>query len=113
MSQAQTPPDSWPAVIRTETAGACTYISGPHHPTNLLHRVQVRAQAAVHGEDLLVNDGGNWQAIETVGECFPQLDVVSALAFVVEAIDAVDGRALVVAPEDEEVFRVFDLVCQQ
>lgn len=67
----------------------------------------------MHGEDLLVDDGSNGQAVETVRKRLPQLDVVPALAFVVEAIDAVDGGALVVATQDEEVFRILDLVGQQ
>lgn len=36
-----------------------------------------------------------------------------ALTLVVEAVDAVDGGTLVVAPEQEEVLGVFDLVGQQ
>lgn len=36
-----------------------TYIGGTHDATDLLHRVQIGAEASVHGEDLLVNDGGN------------------------------------------------------
>ena len=31
-------------------------------------------------EDLLVHDGGDGETVKTVGEGFPQLDVVSALA---------------------------------
>lgn len=87
-----------------------TYIGGTHNSADLLHRVQVGAQTTVHGENLLVNDGRNGQAVEAVGEGLPQLDVVSALALVVETIDTVDGGTLVVATEDEEVLRVFDLV---
>lgn len=45
---------------------------------------------------------GNWKQSET-----------GSLTLVIEAIDAVDGGTLVVAPEQEEVFRVFDLVRQQ
>lgn len=67
----------------------------------------------MHGEDLLINDGGNRQAVEAVGECFPQLDVVPSLALVVETIDTVDGGALVVASQDEKVFWVLNLVRQQ
>lgn len=67
----------------------------------------------MHGEDLLVNDSRNWQAIEAVGEGLPQLDVVSSLALVIEAIDAVDRCAFVVATEDEEVLWIFDLVCEE
>jgi hypothetical protein len=67
----------------------------------------------VHREDLLVDDGSDGQAVEAVGECLPQLDVVSSLALVVEAVDTVDRGALVVTAEDEEVLRVLDLVCEE
>ena len=52
----------------------------------------------MHGEDLLVNDSCNWQAIEAVGERLPQFDIVPPLAFIVEAVDSVDRRAFVVPP---------------
>jgi hypothetical protein len=67
----------------------------------------------MHGKDLLVNDCCDGQAVEAVGKGFPQLDVVSSFALVVEAVDAVDGRALVVAAQDEEILGVLDLVCEQ
>lgn len=34
-----------------------------------------------HAEDLLVDDGGDGEAVETICECLPQFDVVSALAY--------------------------------
>jgi hypothetical protein len=46
----------------------------------LLHALEIRRQAAVHGEDFFVNDRRDWQAIEAVGKCFPQLDIVPPLA---------------------------------
>lgn len=67
----------------------------------------------MHGEDLLVNDGSDGQAVEAVCECLPEPDVVPSLAFVVEAVDTVDRSALVVAAKDEEVLGVFDLVSEQ
>lgn len=67
----------------------------------------------MHGENLLINNGGNWQAVEAVGECLPKLDVVAALALVVETVDAVDGRALMVTAEDEKVLWVLDLVGEE
>ena len=66
----------------------------------------------MHGEDLLVDDGRNRQAVEAIGESLPQLDVVPPLALIVEAVDTVDRSALVVSAKDEEVLRVFDLVCE-
>jgi hypothetical protein len=64
----------------------------------------------VHGENLLVNDSGDGQAIEAVRKCLPKLDVVAALAFVIEAIDTVDRGALMVTSENEEVLGILDLV---
>ena len=55
-------------------------IGWSHDPPDLLHALQVGTQAAVTTEDLLVHDGGNWQTVETVGECLPQFDIVPPLA---------------------------------
>jgi hypothetical protein len=93
--------------------GLKTYVGRAHDTSDLLHGVEVGAKTTVHGEDLLINDGGDGQAVEAVGKCLPQLDVVASLALIVESVDAVDGRALVVAAQDEEVFGVLDLVCQE
>lgn len=76
----------------------------------MLHRVEVRAKATVHGKNLLVDDSGDRKAVEAIGEGLPKLDVVATLALVVEAIDSVDRGALVVTSEDEEIFGVLDLV---
>ena len=37
----------------------------------------------------------------------------SILTLVIEAIDAIDARTLVIASQQEEVLRVLDLVCEQ
>lgn len=67
----------------------------------------------MHGEDLLVDDCCDRQAVEAVRKCLPELDVVSAFAFIVEAVDSVDGGTLVVSAKDEEVFGVLDLVREE
>ena len=51
----------------------------------------------MHGEDLLVNDGSDWQAIKAIREGLPELDIVPPLAFVVEAVDTVNGSTLMIA----------------
>lgn len=67
----------------------------------------------MHGEDLLIDNGSNRQAVEAIGEGLPELDVVAALALIVEPVDTVDRGAFVVAAENEEVLGVFDLVRKQ
>jgi hypothetical protein len=90
-----------------------THIRRSHDPPDLLHGVEVRAETAVHGENLLIDNGSDGQAVEAVGECLPQLDIVSSLALIVETVDTVDRGALVVTTENEEVLRVLDLVCEE
>ncbi len=58
---------------------------------------------------LLVDERGDWQAVEAVCEYFPQPDIVPPFALIVEAIDPVDGGALVVTPQQEKILRILDL----
>lgn len=67
----------------------------------------------MHGENLLINDGCNGQAVEAICERLPQLDVVSSFALIVEPIDTVDRGALVIPAQNKEVLGVLDLVCQK
>lgn len=72
-------------------------VGGSGEATDLVKGGKVGREAAVHAEDLIVNEGGNGEAVEAVGEELPEADIEAALALIVEAVDAVDGGALVVA----------------
>lgn len=67
----------------------------------------------MHGEDFLINDCRDRKAVETISKGLPQLDIIPSLALIVETIDSVDGGTFVVAAKDEEVFRIFDLICEE
>jgi len=67
----------------------------------------------VAAEDLLVDNRHHRQTVETVRKGLPQLDCIAPLALIVEPIDPIDAGALVVAPQQEEVLRVLDLIGQQ
>ena len=47
---------------------------------NLFEIIELRADAAMHAEYLLIDDGTNWHDIEHIREGLPQLDVVLPLA---------------------------------
>jgi hypothetical protein len=47
------------------------YISWSHHTADLLHGVEIGTETSVHGEDFLVDDGGNWQAVEAIRKSLP------------------------------------------
>ena len=90
-----------------------TYISRSHDTTDLLHRVQVWAKTTMHGKDLLVNDSGNWKTVEAVRKGLPEFDIVSSLTLVVEPVDPIDRRALVITSQYEEVLRILNFVGQE
>lgn len=64
----------------------------------------------MHCEYLFVNDCCDGEAVEAICECFPQFDVIPALAFIIESVNAIDGCALVIASEDEEVLGILYFV---
>lgn len=101
----------WPGTEWCNSEWLLAYICRAHYAANLLHGIEIRAQSTMHCEDLLVNDCCDGQAVKAISEGLPELDVVSSFAFIVEPIDSVDGGALMVSAQDEEVFRILDLVC--
>ncbi len=96
----------------TEETGVW-HISRSHDPLDLVEGGELWGETAMHAEDFLIDDCGNRQAVKAVGESFPQLDIVSSLALIIEPIYSVNGSALVVSSQQEEVFGVFHLVGQQ
>lgn len=44
----------------------------------------------MHGENFLVNDSCDWQAIEAIGKRLPEFNVISSLALVVKSVDTID-----------------------
>ena len=67
----------------------------------------------MHREDLFVNDCRNGQTVEAIRKGLPQLDVVAALALIVETIDTVNASTLMIATQNEKVLGILDLVRQQ
>lgn len=59
--------------------------------------MEVRAQAAVATENLLVDDSSDGQAVETVREGLPQLDIVATLALIVKSCRREEAHKLRIA----------------
>lgn len=89
------------------------HLCGPMQAPDVVQVLQVRTQAAVDAEDAIAHNGGHRHAVVAVHEGLPQLHAVPPLALVVEPIDPVHVRGLVVAAQHEEALRVADLVGQQ
>lgn len=48
---------------------------------NLFHGMKIRTEASMTAKNLLVNNSSDWQAVEAIGERFPQFDVVPPLTW--------------------------------
>ena len=102
-----------PQIKKENGRNRWTYICGSHDTTDLLHRVQIWAKTTMHGKDLLVNDSRNWKTVEAVRKGLPEFDVISPLTLIVEPVDPIDRRALVITSQDEKVLRILNLVGQE
>ena len=67
----------------------------------------------MHAENFLVDQSGDWEAVEYIREDLPESDGVPTFALIVEPIDSVNLGALVVSSEQEEVLRVLHLVAEK
>jgi hypothetical protein len=88
-------------------------VGGSHYTLNLLKRAKLWAQATMHAKNLLIDESCNGEAIEAVSESLPKLDVIAALALIIESINTINGGALMVSTEEEEVLGVLNLIGQE
>lgn len=76
---------------------------------DVVERVDRRTQAAMKAEDLVLNERGEGEVIEKVGEVSPHVGVaIFAQALVVEAVDLCDLAGFVVSSEDRDPLGVAD-----
>lgn len=67
----------------------------------------------MHAQYLVINERCNGQAVEAIGEYLPQPNIEPPLTFVIETVDSVDLRVLMVPPQQEDLLGVPDFVRQQ
>ena len=67
----------------------------------------------MHADDLGVDEGRDWQPIETNSKLLPHLQVVLALALIIKAVNSIDRATFVVTPKQEHSRREFNLVSEE
>jgi len=78
--------------------------------TNLIEQIDGRREAAMHAEDLRLDERGQRHVVEEIGEYFPNVGVaILAQALVVEAVDLRDLPRLVVAAQQVDALAVAHL----
>jgi hypothetical protein len=64
----------------------------------------------VHADNFIINDGTAGQAVECIAKLLPHFDGKSATALIVESVNAINARSLVISPQQKEILRVLDFV---
>ena len=70
----------WDTLFKNRCLTRVWYVCGSHDPPDLLHWLEVGTEAAMTAENLLVNDGGDGETIETISKRFPQFDIKPSFA---------------------------------
>ena len=110
------PPFSIGARIRPQQITQETIIRNLSRPLNILYLVQTSQfgrETTMHAQYLVINERCNGQAVEAIGEYLPQPNIEPPLTFVIETVDSVDLRILMVPPQQENLFGVPDFVRQE
>ena len=84
----------------------------PVDGTDLVKRVNRRAEATVHAENFVVYDSGKGKVVKNIRAIAPDVDATKlAKAFIIEAVDLSNLARLVVAADERDTFRVADFQC--
>ncbi len=86
------------------------HVTRPRNVGNLLHLCKFWTQPTVHANNFVINDCRARQAIERVTKLLPHFNREATTALVIETVDTVDTGTFVISAEQEEVFRILDLV---
>ena len=67
----------------------------------------------MEAENVSFDDSGERKVIEQRGEVLPHASVtIFSKAFIIESINSINGSALMITSEKEEVFRILDLISE-
>ena len=82
--------------------------------SDVIQSVDAGRQASVETEDLVVNQGGQGQVVEEIGEVFPDIGVaILSQTFVVESVDLSNLAGLVVTTENSDALGVSNFECDE
>ena len=82
--------------------------------SDLIDGLDLGAEATVHAEDFVVDDGSKWKVVEDFSAVLPGIGVTILPAdLVVEAIDRGDLPGLVIAPEESDPVGVLDFEAEE
>ena len=83
------------------------YLLYPIESSDVVQGINTRAQTTMEAEDLILDEGGQRQKVEEVGEVLPDVRItIFSKALIVEAVNLSDLTGLVVAAEDGDARRV-------
>ena len=100
-----------PEEIAEETT--VRHIRGSQDLVDLLKVVELRRKATMDAEDLVIYYSSHWETVEALDKLLPQLQRIPSFALVIKSINSIDGATFVISSQEEEIFRVLNLIGEQ
>ena len=88
---------SWVTPKKITEKTTVWHVSWSEDLVDLLKVIELWWEATMNAEYFVVNDCGNWEAVEALDKLLPELETVSSLALIVESIDTVDRATFMIA----------------
>jgi hypothetical protein len=67
----------------------------------------------MHAQQFFTYYSRNWHTVEGISESFPNLDVISAMAFIIETVYSIHMSDLMVSSKHKEVFWIFNFIREE
>ena len=89
------------------------HISWAEDLVDLLKVVQLWWESTVNAENLIVYYSCYRETVEALDKLFPQLQRIPSFALVIKSVNSVNGPALVISSQKEEIFGILNLIGEQ
>ncbi|WVY89668.1 hypothetical protein V8G54_035182 [Vigna mungo] len=74
---------------------------------------EFRGKTTMHAQYFIIYKGSHRKAVKTLGEGFPKPHIKPSLTFIIKPINPINGSTLMIPPQQEKVFWIFDFICKQ
>ena len=82
--------------------------------SNVVEGIDTGGETSVETEDLIIDEGGQGEVVEQIGEVFPDIGIaIFAKTLIVETVDLGDLTGFMVASENGDSPRISDLECHK
>lgn len=80
---------------------------------DLIQVIEFRRKTTMHAQYFIIYKGCHGKAVKTVSKGFPKPHIKPPLTFIIKPINPINGSTLMIPPQQEKVFWIFDFIGKQ